>query len=209
MQFRQSASVYTFNGKEVGRIERVVLDPTTKAVTHLVIRQGILFKEDKVVPVELIGQASEKGIQLRVGDLTALPVFEETHYILASENEARPAEAEIYPLFLYPAPGSAALLQPMAPPPYVAQTEQHIPEGTVALKEGAKVIAADGKNVGTLEQVLTEPGQDRAAYLIIAQGLLLKERRRIPSTWISDISEDEIRLSVAAHTLEELGFVPA
>jgi sporulation protein YlmC with PRC-barrel domain len=213
MQFKQNASVYTADGKDAGRVDRVVLDPTTKTVTHLVIRKGFLFTEDKVVPIELLEETHEKGIRLRaeVSDLNTLPLFEEKRYVQAAETEPPPLEVEFRPPGLYPAPMNAAPTLATSPvaSTYVMATEQNIPEGTVALKEGARVTTADGKNVGTLEQVLTDPGQDRAAYLIIAQGLLMKERRRIPSTWVSQITEDEIFLSVGAHTIEELGFIPA
>lgn len=214
MQFKQNASVYTADGKDVGRVDRVVLDPKTKVVTHLVIRKGFLFTEDKVVPVELLEETAETGIRLRpeVGDLNALPLFEEKRYVLAPETEPPVSELEIRPAGLYPAPMNAGPTLPAAGPvaaTYVISTEQNIPEGTVAMKKGAKIITSDGKNVGSLEQVLTDPGHERAAYLIIAQGLLMKERRRIPSTWVSQITEDEIHLSVGAHTIEELGFIPA
>src|SRR3970282_1173653 len=88
MQFRQHALVYTFDGKNVGRIDRIVLDPQTKDVTHLVVRKGFLLTEDKVVPVDLIGAATEKGVTLRAeaSDLEALPLFAETHYVRATGN---------------------------------------------------------------------------------------------------------------------------
>ncbi|MBX3011480.1 MAG: PRC-barrel domain-containing protein [Caldilineaceae bacterium] len=83
MQFKKDAPVYTSAGEQVGTIERVVLDPQTNEVSHLVIRQGWLFTEDKVIPIELIDTAVEAGIQLRsdVQNLDQLPLFEEVHYI--------------------------------------------------------------------------------------------------------------------------------
>lgn len=51
MQFKQGTHVYTIDGKDVGAIDRVVLDPKTDEVTHVVVRRGWLFSEDKVVPI--------------------------------------------------------------------------------------------------------------------------------------------------------------
>lgn len=216
MQFRQNATVYTLDGKDVGRIDRVVLDPKTKEVTHLVVRRGLLLTEDKVLPVEMIGGTTHKGVTLRedVSDLEALPIFEETHYVRATGDPASesPRETEgnnVPSLYWYPRlDGVAPFAMPDPSPAYVAETEQNIPEGTVALKEGAKVITADGKHVGTVEQVLTDPHLDRATDLVITQGLLVKERRRIPITWVSRVGEDEIHLAVESHTIDELGFIP-
>jgi hypothetical protein len=43
---------------------------------------------------------------------------------------------------------------------------------------------------------------------VIAQGLLVKERRRIPINWVSEVKEDEIHLTVGSHDVDELGFIP-
>ena len=40
MPFSHGASVFSTQGKEVGRIDRVMIDPKTKKVTHIVIRKG-------------------------------------------------------------------------------------------------------------------------------------------------------------------------
>jgi hypothetical protein len=40
--------------------------------------------------------------------------------------------------------------------PYVVKTERQIPEGTVALEEGAKVIGSDGEHVGKIERIFTD-----------------------------------------------------
>ncbi len=193
-----------------------MLDPETKEVTHIVVRKGFLFTEDKVIPIDLIGAATEEGVTLRenVGDLQTLPLFEETHYVRVidgSPTKASDGAGASYapPLYWYPDLGSIPLKTVDDPPTprYVAETEQNIPEGTVALKEGAKVITADGKHVGNVEQVLTDPQADRATNLISIQGLLWKERRRVPITWVSEVREDEVHLAVGSRTLDELGFV--
>src|SRR6266545_4349468 len=107
MQFKQGTGVYTSDGRDVGRIDRVVLDPKTKEVTHIVVRKGFLFTEDKIVPLSLIASALEDQVRLRpdAGDLGALPPFEETHYIPVDEAEARGANYPVglaSPLYWYP-----------------------------------------------------------------------------------------------------------
>lgn len=83
MQFKKNAPVYTADDQQVGAIDRVVLDPQTNEVGHIVIRQGWLFTEDKVAPIELVETATEERVQLRsdVKNLDALPQFEEFSYI--------------------------------------------------------------------------------------------------------------------------------
>lgn len=216
MEFKQNASVHTVDGKDVGRIDRVVLDPKTKEVTHIVVRKGFLFTEDKVIPQDLLDVATENGVTLRadVSDLQALPHFEETHYVRVSDgshtrNGGDNTMDYAPPLFQHPALGGVppAMMTESFAPEYVAETAQNIPEGSVALKEGAKVIAADGQHVGNVEQVITDPQASRVMNFVITQGLLVKEKRQIPITWVRDVWEDEVHLAVGSHTINELGFM--
>lgn len=214
MQFKDGANVYTASGEQVGHIDRVVLDPKTKKVTHIVVRKGFLFKQDKVVPIDLIAFAAEDQVALRsdADDLELLPNFEEEHYVVLDEAELARMEARPdFPAPLYPylpiyqaAYGAGQAHPPSRPKPYVIQTEQNIPEGEVALEEGAKVISADGKRVGKVEEVLTDPQADRAIHFVVSGGLLLKERKLIPATWVDRVHENEVHLAVGSTMFEVL-----
>jgi uncharacterized protein YrrD len=211
MKFKEGANVFTWDGEKVGSMDRVALDPKTKEVTHLVVQKGFLFTTDKVVPVSLIGAATEDRVTLRedAGDLEALPDFEEKHYIPITEAEEPQVSSAGYarPFYWYP---PASLNWWRVPgygypiPPYVVQIERNIPEGTVALEEGAKVVGIGGEHVGDVEAVLTDPEQDRATHLLISRGLLLKEKKLVPTTWVSTVLEDKVRLAVGSRVLDEL-----
>jgi hypothetical protein len=83
-----------------------------------------------------------------------------------------------------------------------------IPVGTVAIKEGARVIASDGVHVGNVEQVLADERTGRATGFMLRQGLVGKDRRFIPITWADQIGENEVRLLVGSRMIESLGYVP-
>lgn len=212
MQFKEGTHVYTADQKELGVIDRVVIDPQSKEVTHIVVRKGWLFTEDKVVPASLIDMAIADRVQLRAGvqNFDDLAPFEETYYVTPGDTE-RDVSPDRYarPLYWNPPIGAAwtgfyggYYGYPLAP--YVAFTEQNIPEGTVGLKEGARVISVDGENVGNVERVFTNEELNRATHLLVAEGWLFKEKRLVPVDWISGVDEDEIRLSVTARTLENV-----
>jgi uncharacterized protein YrrD len=210
MQFKEGAKVFTSDGEKVGSVDRVVLDPRTKEVTHAVVRKGFLFAEDKVVPVSLIGAATEERVVLRedAGDLEALPDFEETFYVPIGDAETHTPLPPDYarPLYWYPPVSTIGWGGPIYPPlpPYVVETERHIPEGTVALKEGARVISSEGEHVGNVEAVLTGPQADRATHLLVSRGLILTENKLVPTTWVSRVGEDEVHLLVGSRLLEQL-----
>lgn len=211
MQLRNGTPVYTWDDTDVGRIERVVLDPVTKEVTHVVIRQGFLFTEDKLLPIEMLMSASEDRAVLRqdVGDLDDLPKFEETHFVSPSLDEK---DYPIYgtgradPLYWYPPLGLASYHGgPVIPPVEVMErTEQNIPENTVAIKDGANVYSADDKHVGDVERVFMDSRSDRATHIVISQGLFFKERKLVPTAWLRIIGENEVHLSVDSDFVERL-----
>ncbi len=206
MQFNQNESVFTADGKDAGHIDRVVIDPQTNEVTHLVVRKGLLFTNDKVVPVEHVmpGPQGQIALQLDSRQLSELPDFAETQYVTVDEGKGNgsPSTVIAYP----PYPGGPPL-QSNFGPRVVRETHLNIPDDTVALKEGARVVSLDGKEVGHVEQVLTSPPGDHVTHFLISKGLLVKERRLIPVGWADRLAADEVHLTIQSSTVEKLPVV--
>ena len=213
MQFKDGTSVYTFDGQHVGRVDRLVLNPKTKEVTDIVVRKGILFTEDKVVPLSLIASATEDRVSLRAdtGKLDELPLFEEMHYIPVDEDELRNADhpaGMASSLYWYPPmagwtgyPGGVGYAYP---PLYRIETDLNIPKGTVALREGARVFSANNDHVGNVAQVFTEPSGDQVTSFLMSEGIFFKAKKLVPVAWIGEIQEGEIHLSVGTPILDKL-----
>ena len=140
MQFNQGASMITLDGKEAGHIDRVVIDPKTNEITHLVVRRGLLQRQNKVVPISVVtsGDDGQLRMHVRSDDLELLPDYEEEQYIVADKGreDQRPSAVFLYPPYPGGVPGIANYSFTG-----VAKTHLNIPVGTVALKEGAKVIS--------------------------------------------------------------------
>ncbi|MBX3086418.1 MAG: PRC-barrel domain-containing protein [Anaerolineae bacterium] len=218
MQFKKGTSVYTAGGDEVGHIDRVVLDPQTNEVVGVVVRKGFLFIEDKVVLSENIARSTEDRVELRadITDLDSMPTYEDVHYIPLNEanpkaDTIKPNMADVNyaaPVYWYPPlglsapyPGSGLAAAAM---PYVTKTEKNIPEGTVALKEGARVISSDDQHVGDLDRIFTENRQDTATHFLISQGLFFKARKLVPINWVKSVEDNEVHLTVPAELLDRL-----
>jgi len=223
MQFKQGAVVQTADGRTIGRLDRVVVDPRTKEVNYVVVRKGTLFTQDKVVPLTLVARADADEIVLRedAGELEDLPNFDERYYVPAEDNVGAPmGEPGFAPqLYAYPPVlggnlgtmgagfGTAAPQQMGAMtvgPGVVEHRERPIPDDNVALRAGARVIAADGDSLGRVEQVLTGSGTDEVSHFVVSEGLLFKDRKLIPISWVSQISEDEVHLAVDSRFVSKL-----
>lgn len=213
MQFIEGARVYDAEDREVGRISHVVLNPSDGKVTHVVVRQGFIFTEDKVIPISLFKHTTQDRATLydTIENLDELPAFEETQYLPTEVAEEMGVPAPTYPAvgtyFWYPSgpyPYQGPLGAPYLEQDYVAVTEQNIPEGTVALKQGARVMSVDDQHVGNIENVIVDPDTSHVTHLVISQGLLFKSQKVVPAFWVKHTLEDEVYLTVTADFLEDL-----
>lgn len=209
MRFVKGADVFTAAGEKVGTISRIVIDVKTKDITDLVVERGTLLKEEKVIPVGLVDLESEDRIILRatnqgVDDFLS---YETTHYVPVDQPGVPHENIDV--AYWYP-PLNPHIQMPMAgvfdanPADQVPQTETSIPEGRIAISEGAEVVSADGKHIGNVEQVIAVSDSNTITHFVIGKGFLLKEHKLVPLFWVDNVREDKIYLSVDAPLFDRL-----
>ena len=210
MRFLKGAEVFTPRDESVGRISRVVIDAKTREITDLVVERGAVIKDEKVIPISLVNVENEDRITLRETNqnIDDFLNYETTHYIPNDEVTEQPSDTiEMYywypPIsFQFPTPG--ILPGGTVVPDFVHRTESAIPEGRVAIGEGAQVIGADEKHIGNVEQVLADPQTNNVTHFVIGKGLLLREHKLVPAFWVSRVEEDKIYLLVESDIFERL-----
>lgn len=213
MKFKAGASVYTLDGKKVGRIRNFVMTPRTQEVSHLIVERGFLLTEEKVLPLDWIIRTEENGDVVLREDKTSfkeLPTYEEKLFVPREEATDSTLTPEVLPdtLYYYGNPGYAPIGYSYPPAAdlqqrYVTQRVENIPDETVALKVGAEVMSRDDKSVGRLEEVLSmEDGT--ATHFLIAKGLFFQTRKLVPTEWITRVDGEHVYLSVSARQLERL-----
>lgn len=213
MHFKENADVMTSRGRRVGRIDRVVVDPTNGEATHLVVKKGLLFRQDKVIPIERIEGTAENQVILKTGpdDEDAFPDFEEAEHIPVEgvedfkRRETEHARRVIWYHTRINAPWWGDGAYPAYPKPlFVTKTRRNIPHGSVPLEEGAEVVDARGSALGRIEDVYAEPDEHQVTHLLISRGILSKKKKLIPSAWIKDLLEDSVRLTVEKKIIDAL-----
>lgn len=214
MQFKEGTSVYTENDEEIGKLSRVVLDPVSREVTHIVIEKGLLFPEDKVVPIDMVDTSREDKITLESGidNFDELTPFEQTYFVDASEVDwdqttttTRGPDYGYTPAYYYYPPfGGFAGYAGYAYASRPVETERNIPEDTIPLQEGVDVISADGEKVGSVEQIFVDSETNQTTHFLISSGVLFKERKLVPIHWVQNILEDAIHLAVSSRLLNNL-----
>jgi uncharacterized protein YrrD len=192
MEFKDGSKIYSVDKQEAGSLRRVVIDPKTNIVTHIVIQKGFLFTEDRVVPVEKVASASKDEVDLNC----TLVELKEMSPLDINQPTAKGGEQDISQTAggMYATPSTDAFV--------TNETTRTIPENLVALKEGARVVSADGKHIGHIDRVFTQDGKVNGFSL--SQGLLIKTHKSIPIEWVKDIGDKEVNLSVDGFQVDDL-----
>jgi sporulation protein YlmC with PRC-barrel domain len=196
MDVPMDAKVELLDG-EGGHTTRVLLNPISKKITHLIVREPGLLGIEREVPMELMLEGTPKTVRLRLtrDELAGLPPLEETRYITPPEP-------------LPPYPQEALLAWPYYPVDGVAITEVSIPPGELAVRRGQRVQAADGR-VGRVDEFLVDPVSERITHLRMREGHLWGQREvTIPVDQIDRIEEDAVHLKLNKRQVEELPTMP-
>ena len=172
-----------------GKVIRVIVEPATETVTHLVVEPGHRQGAGRLVPLDLV-DATADGIRLRctVAEFGRLEAAEETELV--------------DPLIGGMALGG--LGAPMgAPAPVQAVVRDVVPMGEEDIEHGDAVHALDGE-IGRVEGLRVDPGDHRVTHVLLAQGHLWGRKEvAIPASAVLKV-ENGIWLNLTKKQVEDL-----
>jgi hypothetical protein len=209
LEVTQKTDVYTARDERVGSVDRIVIDPVSGRLSHVVVRKGVFFPEDKLIRMEDISTATPERINLRQGlDPDELLPFVEQHYfpferadLDGSEQPARLIDGGAG--FVSTWYGPVGVAAPMHEDALLALNERNIPDRLAALQAGLPVLSSDHHVVGRLERVVTTNEGLPTHFVIEAEGLS-SDRRAVPVGWVEDISEEALGLAASASSIEAI-----
>ena len=169
-----------------GKVSRVIIDPATETVTHLVIEPKHWLGVGRLVPLDLV-DTTGGGISLRC-------TVEEFGNLEPAE-EAELAEDVT---------GGLALNAPMgatSPVPVILQDV--VPLGEADVERGEPVHAVDGE-IGRVEGLLVDPDNHRVTHVLLQEGHLWGRKKvSIPVSAVTGV-ENGIQLSLTRKQVEDL-----
>ncbi len=172
-----------------GKVSRVILDPATRAVTHLVIEPEHHGGPGRLVPLDLV-DAATGVITLRctLGEFGGLEPAEETEMV------------EGYDAAL----GVGGMLTPMgAPRPVQTVVQDVVPLGEAEVSSGEHVHALDGP-IGQVRGFLVDPDDHRVTHVLLQEGHIWGRKEvAIPVSAVTGV-EDGIRLSLTKKQVADL-----
>lgn len=214
MRIELGAKVSTADGKEIGTIEKLILDPESGDVTTVVIRKGLLFHRDIEVELDDVVGQEDGAARLRFAEqeLEGLRTFHEGSYTTPPpERSAEYASGYGYPTasLLWPSRWSG----PVSGQPYghdaigavedeVAAMHHEQDLGSAVVEEGSTVKSRDGEKLGEVHRLVFDPETGRPTLLVIRKGFLFTEDVEVPTNLISSVDDDVVYLDVRHDELE-------
>ena len=201
-----------------GRLADVVIDPTRRHVTHLVVEPHRHNGPARLVPVELAqAEDASDAIALRASaaDVRRLPPVEDFAYLRLGEFPVDDPKWDVgiqnvlaQPYYGYYGDASSLGLggSPMGFDSHVAIWYDRIPKGEVEVRRKSDVISADQHWLGHVDGLLVD-SDDRITHVVLERGHLFGKRdATIPIGAVARVATDSVTLAL---TKDEVGRLPA
>lgn len=180
-----------------GKSTKVILNPVTERVTHVVVSEREFPHTEFMVPLELLAETSSSSIRLRctTAELRELDHFVDLEYLPGQESYMNYG---INDFMLWP---YAGLADPV-PPVYLEN--EHVPPGELAVGRHARVEASDG-HVGQVDEFVLERESGHITHLVLRKGHFWGQKDvTIPVGAIDHIDDEAVHLKLDKRAVEAL-----
>jgi sporulation protein YlmC with PRC-barrel domain len=186
-----------------GAVSRVVVNPVTREVTHLVIESDGPGT-GRLVPLSLIGSSGDQvTMTCTRAEFDHLGMAEETEFLPGVADPYEAGEVLAWPYYGLGPTGMAGVIDPGA----AALTEpivyDKLPAGEVGVRRGERVHATDGA-IGLVQGLVIDPADHHVTHVLLQEGHLWGRKEvAIPITAVTGV-EDGIQLSISKQDVHDL-----
>jgi sporulation protein YlmC with PRC-barrel domain len=178
---------------ECGDLKRVVVNPVSKTVTHLLIEPKHRSGLGRLVPLDLVGGTGSGEILLRCtkAEFEQLDFAEETAFRPGVDEfgDYEPGDSFAWPYF-----GANSSI----PVTYVS-----VPVGEVSVRRGDHVHAVDG-DIGKVEGLVVESEGQHVTHVLLQEGHLWGRKEvAIPIAAVASVNNG-IRLNITKKDVQDL-----
>ena len=187
----------------------VVVDPTSKDVSHVVVQPRHHPDRARLVPVADLVADEEAGRLVCSSGVDSYPLIESTQFVKMSVPVELAGDWEVgiehVSAFPYYTADFGEFNRSLYPDSFeeVGITFHRIPKGKVEIRRASDVLSADGDRLGRVDGFVVSA--DHVTHLVLDQGHLWgRHEVTIPVSGVRSISNDEVHLSLTAAEVEAL-----
>jgi sporulation protein YlmC with PRC-barrel domain len=213
MRIQLGEQILTTDGREAGRVDKVILDPDRGTVDSVVLRKGAILPRDVEVTIDQITEDSAGNHRLSLGSvrLDELPPFDERKYTAPPADLVpfanSPREGVLWPV------GYAVTPAPLPNPPFGGDRE--LAEEVAArlyeqdfenavIVSGSVVMSRDGKKVGALKRLTFSENDGRLESLFVRQGFLFPTELELAGSLVESADDGVLYLNVDSQFIKDL-----
>ena len=202
----------------LGELADVVIDPTKRRVTHLVVEPHGDHGQARLVPIELVDAEEDDASAIRLRrsleEASRLEPVEEYAYLRLGESpELEPGwDVGVESVLAQPYYGYGGGVGigyetvPAGYDPHVSMTYDRIPKGEVEIRRASEVASADGHGLGKVDGFLVD-ADDAITHFVLERGHLWGRREvTIPIGAVATVHTDAVTLTL---TKDEVGDLPS
>ena len=194
---------------DLGELADIVIDPTTRRVTHLVVEPKHEYFTPRLVPVELVGSAEATPIELTCSleEAGKLEHAEEISYLRLGEFPVDDPKYDVQVTEMLALPYYEGLDMPSAGVTTYGQgvdvRYQRVPKGEVEIRRKSPVISSDGRGLGHVDGLVVEGGE--VTHVVLEHGHLWGKREvAVPIGAVDHVDEEGVVLSISKDDVAKL-----
>jgi sporulation protein YlmC with PRC-barrel domain len=197
---------------DLGELSDIVVDPTTRRVTHLVVEPKHGYFTPRLVPVELVGSGDAVPIELTctVKEAGELEHAEEIAYLRLGEFPVDDPKYDVQVTEMLALPYYEGLDMPSAGVTSYGRgvdvRYERVPKGEVEIRRKSPVIASDGHRLGHVDGLVVDDGA--VTHVVLEAGHLWGKREiTVPIGAVERVDEEGVTLTIAKDDVEKLDTV--
>jgi sporulation protein YlmC with PRC-barrel domain len=203
-----------------GELADVVIDPTTRRVTHLIVQPEHRHDLSRLVPVARAHARapSDDGILLdyTTAEISRLEPVQRSAYLRLGQFPVEDPDWQVgvenilaLPYYESLMPGGlGTTMPPIALDQHVTEVYDRVPKDTVEIRRASAVMSSDGHHLGHVDGFVVD-GEERITHLVLEQGHLWGKRElTVPISAVAGIRSDEVELSLPKDQVGALPSVP-
>jgi len=188
-----------------GEVRRVIVNPVTRAVTHLVVEPKHHHDCGRLVPLDLV-DATTGGIRLRctLAEFEKLDPAEETQFLPGTPGYPGydPEQVAYMPYYGMSGMGVGGMGMAGAYAPMTV-TYDAVPLDEVEVRRGEHVHATDG-HIGKVQGLVIDPDSHHVTHVLLQEGHVWGRKEvAIPIGAVTGV-DDGIRLNLTKQQVQDL-----